>query len=119
MKKFLNRLAATLLACAIASSAAFAGVVKTKKITLPRDVMVNGTLLKQGTYKMMFDDQTGELSFIQNKTVVAKTSARLEQRQRRAADLELWLVPQGDGKALRGITFAGDKQKFVIADDNK
>ena len=120
MKKFLNRIAAAaLLACALASAVAFGGEVKTKKITLSMDVMINGTLLKQGTYRMTFDDQTGELSFIKYKAVVAKTNARLEARQRRAADLELWLVPQGDGKALKGITFAGDKQKFVIVDDNK
>lgn len=119
MKKFLNRLAVALMACALASAVAFGAEVKTKKITLSRDVMVNGTLLKQGTYKMTFDNQTGELTFIKNKAVVAKTSARLEDRRRRAADLELWLVPQGDGQALRGITFAGDKQKFVIVDDNK
>ena len=119
MKKFLNRIAVALLACALSSAIAFGGEVKTKKVTLPMDLMINGTLLKQGTYKMTFDDQTGELSFIKNKAVVAKTSARLEARSRRASDLELWLVPQGDGKALRGITFAGDKQKLVIVDDNK
>lgn len=119
MKKFLNRVAFALIACVLASAVAVASEVKTTEVTLPQDVMVNGTLLKQGTYKMKFDDQTGELLFIKNKTTVAKTAARMEQRQRKASSLEFGLDPQGEGKALRSITFAGGKQKLVIVDDNK
>lgn len=119
MRKFLNRIVLALAACAMTGAMALAAEVKTREVTLPQDVMINGTLIKQGTYKMKFDEQTGELSFIKNKAVVAKTTARLEQRQRRAADLEFGLDPQADSsKALRSITFAGDKQRLVIVDDS-
>lgn len=119
MRKFLNRTALALLACVMTSAIALGSEIKTKEVTLPQDMMINGTLLKQGTYKMRFDDQTGELSFIKNKAVVAKTTARLEQRQRRASGLEFGLDPQGDNsKVLRSISFAGDKQRLVIVDDS-
>lgn len=120
MKTALNRILLTLLACTLMSAIAF-GAAKTKEkdVTLPQDVMINGTLLKQGTYKMKFDEQTGELLFIKNKATVAKSTARMEQRQRRSSGLEFGLDAQGDPKALRSIAFAGDKQKLVIVDDTK
>ena len=119
MRKFLNRTALALLACIMTGAIALAAEVKTKDVTLPQDVMINGTLLKQGTYKMKFDNQTGELSFIKNKAVVAKTTARFEQRQRRASDLEFGLIPRSDSsRVLRSITFAGDKQSLILADES-
>jgi hypothetical protein len=119
MRKFLKRTTLALLACAMTGAIALAAEVKTKEVRLPQDMMINGTLLKQGAYKMKFDEQTGELSFIKNKAIVAKTTARLEQRERRASDMEFGLDLQSDSsKVLRSITFAGDKQKLVIVDDS-
>jgi hypothetical protein len=119
MRKFLNRTVLALMACVMTSAIALAAEVKTKDVTLPQDMMINGTLLKQGTYKMKFDNQSGELSFIKNKMVVAKTTARFEQRQRRASGLEFGLIPQSDSsKVLRSIAFAGDKQSLVLADES-
>lgn len=118
MNKFLSRIALALMACALLGSVALAGI-KTKQVTLPQDVMINGTMLKQGTYKMKFDDQTGELSFIKDKTTVAKTTARMEQRQNAPRFIEFGIDTQGESKLLRSITFAGDKQKLVIVDENK
>lgn len=118
MRKFLNRAVLALLACVMTSAIALAAEVKTKDVTLPQDLMINGTLLKQGTYKMKFDNQTGELSFIRNKEVVAKTTARLETRQRRASGLEFGLIPQSDSSSvLHSITFAGNKQSLVLANN--
>lgn len=119
MRKFLNRTALALLACVMTSAIALAAEVKTKDVTLPQDMMINGTLLKQGTYKMRFNDQTGELSFIKNKEVVAKTTARYEPRQRKSTGLEFGLMPQSDSsRVLRSITFAGAKQSLVLADES-
>jgi hypothetical protein len=120
MKTVLNRILLAVLACALTSAFALgASKNREKDVTLPQDVMMNGTLLKQGTYKMKFDEQTGELLFIKNKATVAKSTARLEQRQRRSSGLEFGLDAQGDPQALRSISFAGDKQKLVIVDDTK
>ncbi|HEY0384684.1 MAG TPA: hypothetical protein VGC64_01670 [Pyrinomonadaceae bacterium] len=121
MKRCLKAIALALLLGVMTYAVALgAGLkIKEKIVRLPQDVMINGTLLKQGTYKMRFDEETGELSFIKDKATVAKTTARLEQRQRRASALEFGLDPLKDGKALRSITFAGDKQKFVLVDANQ
>ena len=55
---------------AITSGAALAETI-TKEVTFLRPVTVNGTLLKAGTYKAVFDDQTGELTISRGKKVVA------------------------------------------------
>lgn len=45
--------------------------------------MVNGTLVKEGTYDVVFDDQTNEVSFVRGRKVIARAPARLEKREER------------------------------------
>jgi hypothetical protein len=87
---------------------------KSEEVTLPQDVIINGTLVKQGDYKLKFDEETGELLFLKGKKVVARTSARLEKRERDAQRTEFGLVQEGSGKALRSITFRGERNTIIM-----
>jgi hypothetical protein len=78
MKTFLNRLVVLLMVGALASVLAFGKTTK-KEVTFGKDVMVNGTLVKAGTYSVAFDDEAGELTIIKGTKVVARTPARLEK----------------------------------------
>ncbi|HXG66126.1 MAG TPA: hypothetical protein VNO70_13580 [Blastocatellia bacterium] len=78
MKNLVNRTVALLVMGAIASVLALAKPT-TKEVTFSRDVMVNGTVVKAGTYKVVFDDQTGELTITKGKKTVAQAPARLEK----------------------------------------
>lgn len=77
MRHFINRAAVLLLVCALASVTSLA-TVNSKKVTFNRDVTVNGTLVKAGTYKISFDDQTSEMTVFSGKKSVATASARLD-----------------------------------------
>lgn len=99
--------------CAIACTIALAKG-KSEDLTLPQDVMVNGTLVKKGDYKLKFDEQTGELLILKGKRVVARTSARIEKREREAARTEFGLAQEGEAKALRSITFRGERDTIVM-----
>jgi hypothetical protein len=79
MTKLVHRLVVIILVGAIASGVALAKVLK-KDITFSQPVEVNGTLVKSGTYKAVFDDQTNELSIIKAGKVVARAPAQLEER---------------------------------------
>jgi hypothetical protein len=113
MKKIMTRIAMILALCALVSATGVA-LGKTEEVTLPQDVIINGTLVKKGVYKLKFDEQTGELLFLKNKKVVARTSARLEKREKGAQRTEFGLIQEGDGKALRSITFRGERQTIIM-----
>jgi hypothetical protein len=78
MKKIVNRFVVLLMVCALTSIMALAAG-KSKKVTFLTDVTINGTVIKKGTYHVAFDEKTGELTISDKKTVVAKTTARLEK----------------------------------------
>jgi hypothetical protein len=78
MKRFVSRMLVVLMVGAVASVLAFGKTTK-KDVTFDRAVMVNGTLVKPGTYSAAFDDETGELTINKGTKVVARTPARLEK----------------------------------------
>ena len=115
MKKFAVHLILALMVCALTGGAAQAKV-KSKTISVGLDFVVGDTLVKKGTYKFSFDDQTNELSVIaKDKTVVAKVAARLEKRQHEAAGLDIVMAQKGDQQALVSIAFRKESESIVIA----
>ena len=115
MKKFAVHLILALMVCALTGSAALAKV-KSKTITVGTDFVVGETLVKKGTYKFSFDDQTNELSVIaKDKTVVAKAAARIEKREQVSQGLDIVLAQKGDQQALVSIAFRKESENIVIA----
>ena len=84
MKSFANRIVALLATVTLTGVLAF-GQTKTieKEVTLRRSVTVNGTLVKKGTYKVAFNEETSELTFRKGRNVVATAQARLEKTNER------------------------------------
>src|ERR1043165_4395888 len=78
-KRFLN-ITLTLVVCALLSPVAFASV-KTQTVTFVTDVKIGETLIKKGTYKAKFDDKSNELTILDGKKVVAKTTATLVEQK--------------------------------------
>lgn len=113
MRKTANRLMIGLALCALMSASALAKG-KSERVTLPQDVVINGTLVKKGEYKLKFDEQTGELLFLKGKKVVARTSARIEKRERDAQRTEFGTILEGDTRTLRSITFRGERESIVM-----
>ena len=113
MRKTANRLMIVLALCALMGASALAKG-KSEYVTLPHDVVINGTLVKKGEYKLKFDEQTGELLFLKGKKVVARTSARIEMRERDAQRTEFGTFLEGDTRTLRSITFRGERETIVM-----
>lgn len=113
MRRIVNRLMMAFALCALMSAFGYAKV-KSEDVTLPQDLLINGTLVKKGNYKLKFDEQTGELLLLKGKSIVARINARLEKREREAARTEFGMITQGDAKALRSITFRGERETIVM-----
>jgi len=114
MKSILNRMVVVLMVGALMSVAAFAKVRK-HTVTFDTDIKVNDTLVKKGTYQVKFDDETGQLSILQNGKVVAQAMARLEDRVKKANDFVLRSQVNGDETQLTGVTFDGSDKNVVIS----
>ncbi len=63
---------------------------------------------------MVFNEETGELSILKGRKVVAKTTARLEMRDGKARPTEIHTVKDGDETAFVAIAFSGSDQKIVV-----
>jgi len=116
MKIFLKSTFAALMICALASIAAAAGKdkVRTETVTFASDIMVNGTLVKAGSYQIKFNEQTGELSILKNGKVKAKTTAQLQARNEKARDTAVKTLDKGGVAELIGFSFGGSKQDLVV-----
>ncbi len=112
MKKFVARSVVVLVVCLMVSTVAWAKVIS-KKVTFPSDVVVNGTLLKNGTYDLKYDEQTGELTLVNGKTTV-KVQAHWESRDTKARQDSFNSTKDGDREALQSITFGGEKRDLVL-----
>jgi hypothetical protein len=114
MKTFLNRIAIGFLICTLTSSAAFAKGKK-ESVKFPVNMKVNGTLIPKGTYDVKFDEDKGELSIIKDNKLIARTSATVEKRVRKAHDYLLHSAGTGDDIQFTGITFSGSDRNVLVS----
>ena len=113
MKSVVNRIIVALLLVTMTSVAAVAKSKKTT-VTFAVDTKVNETLVKSGTYEVVFNDETGEVSIQKDRKVVAKVTGRLEMRDSKGRSTEIYTITQGDAPAFVGLAFSGSDQKVVF-----
>ncbi len=78
MKSIVNRVVVLFVIGALTGVLAL-GKTTEKKVTFLQSLDVNGTLVKKGTYKVTFNDETGELTIRKGDKVVVTAQARLEK----------------------------------------
>lgn len=101
----------------VLSSSAFAATKASLQLSHP--VTVNGTTLQAGSYKLQWegDGPNVELSFMQGKNVVAKTSAHVIDLQTPAANTAALTRESGSGpNSLTGIRFEGKKLALELGE---
>lgn len=109
------RAALALALCLAAAGAAFAKT-KTQKLTFGSDFWVGSTLVKAGTYKVSYDDKTGEVSISDKSSTRARATVKVEQREKSKVGWDVVLASKGGGLALVSLAFPGDKQNLVVGD---
>jgi hypothetical protein len=113
MKSIVNRVMVALLLVTFASAASFAKG-KRVQVSFLTDTKINGTLVKHGTYDVVFDEETGKLSIVKGSKTVATATTRLEQRESKARSTETNTIVEGDETRLVSITFAGSDQRVTV-----
>ena len=112
--KSLNRIAIALLITALATVSAFAKAKK-ETVRFPTNVKVNGTVVHKGVYDVRFDEKTGELSIEKGNKVIARATASVEKRDKKAQRLEFRTIGRGDDTQLMAVTFSGTDQELNIS----
>lgn len=110
MKTSITRLLVAILLCVMTSSLVSADTVS-KEVTFSRDVVLNGTLVKKGTYKAVFDDKTNELTIVKGKKTVATSAARLEKMTGNPRSI---LATKQGTNILHSITMKDGNQATVL-----
>jgi hypothetical protein len=113
MKSIAKHLVVLLAMCTLTSVLALAKTTS-KHVTFAQAVTVNDQIVKPGTYKVTFDDQTGELTITNGKKVVAKAPARLERADTRA----VYITRTEEEKAVLLSIRLKDGNQAVIGDNS-
>ena len=116
MKRF-QTIALTLVVCALLTPAALAGV-KTKQVTFDKDIKVGDTLVKKGSYKVTFDEESKELTILKGKKVVVKTTARLEEPHiKTVSNPKFTTLRDAEGNSTLVSVYIGGKAVTIGAGD--
>jgi hypothetical protein len=113
MKSIINGLLVLALLVTLPATAAF-GKARKSNIALASDTKVNGTLVKKGNYKAVYDDESGELSIFKGTKLIVKTAARLEKRDQKARGTEIQTVLEGMDQKLVGVAFDGSYENLIV-----
>ena len=116
MKKLTIRIALALALCAASGSIAASAKVKSRSLTFGTDFWVGNTLVKKGTYKVAFDDQTNEISILDKKSgsVIATAPAQVKKREGNNRSWDVALVTVGDRMTLVRLAFPEASQTLVL-----
>ena len=114
MKTILSRIAIALLITSLTAVTAFTKS-KTETVSFRTNVKVNGTVVKEGTYDLKFDESTNELSVMKNGKVIAKAMTSSAKRDRKAKTMEVITSGKGDETQLTSVAYPGSDQNIVLS----
>ncbi len=115
MKRLMTLICGAALTLAL-TSAAFAGTV-TKTLTFSDPVVVNGTTLAPGHYKVSYDDNAGntQLTFKKGKKDIATAPAQVKQLNTKTSETSVEFNNEGSTRQLQEIRFGGTNQAVVLS----
>ncbi len=118
MKKLFPPVA--VLAVSLALSLGAVAETHSKSIDVGKAVQVNGTTLKEGTYKVEWDGNgpTTQVKFLQGKKQVATAQAQVKDLGKKTDSTSVILNNQGNVPTLNEIDFGGMTQGLVISGGN-
>ncbi len=113
MRKLSGIIFIVLLLTGLIWSMAF-GKNKVHSITFYDNTIVNGSVVKKGEYRAIFDEQAGNFTILDGKNVVATVKAQEEDLGRKAVQTSLDLRKIDTGMELSKVTFGGEHFAIVI-----
>jgi hypothetical protein len=116
MKKTVTNIAALFLISFVTGMLAIADTM-TEHVKFAQPVIVNGTLIEDGLYKLQFDDQTGMLTFKKDGDIVVTAPARLESVDKDSR-VEYSMRTEGDARILLSVTMDDGYRAILLSGIN-
>ena len=114
VKKTATLLTAALMFCGLTGTAALAKS-KPHALTFAQNISVNGTPVKAGDYQAKFDEQSGELTLLDdNNHVVVTAKAHEMALNKKAADTRYEIKSSGTDTMLAQVTFSGERYTITL-----
>lgn len=83
-------------------------------ITIAKEVVVNDTKLKPGTYEVKFDPETNEFSILKGSRVITTTKASVKGGEKIVRKTETYFSVTDKGLALTKLVFKGDERAILL-----
>ncbi|MDQ3908335.1 MAG: hypothetical protein M3268_08310 [Acidobacteriota bacterium] len=116
MRRQIVRVVTCVVVFALASVSVLANV-KSEEINFQEGFQLNGTKIEKGTYKVAYDEKSGELTVAdKGGKVIARAKARVEQIEKKSARTSFTTGTENGAQALRSVSFAGERQRIVVGD---
>jgi len=117
MKNTLHRIAFALLVCAFVNTAAQAAG-RSYNVSFKQDVTVGDTLVKEGDYRVAYDEEAKEVHIISGNKVIARANATLEDIKSTSKYKPVYrtLKNNGGDVLLLAVEVGG---KYAVVSSNK
>jgi hypothetical protein len=113
MKKIFRSISVLIMLCALMFGSIQAKG-RSEKVTFSRDMVLNGTVIKKGTYRVSLDDQSKEMTIWDGKTEVARAAVRLENLNRKTSKTEVIFTEKDNRNYLNRITFPSSTDTIIV-----
>jgi hypothetical protein len=117
MRKIASSFLSLSLLCLLSASPALAERGEmSERVTFTEDVMIGNTLVKNGTYKLVFEPESGMLKVMDGKDVVAHAKATMRVNDEKADNDVIYTITTAAGRSLKSVKFGGQREEVVLSD---
>jgi hypothetical protein len=116
----MKRTIMSLMAVAIMSIASVGAFAQEKnlqeRVTFRQEMWINNTSVEAGDYLVKYDAQTGEMTILDGKKVVATAKATIRTSEKSFTSDALLTSTTPAGAKLTGIRLGGQREEIMITD---
>ena len=116
MKRITTNLLAVSLLCLLSVGALAQGKDLREHVTFSENLLVNNTLVKKGEYLVKYNAQTGQVSFMDGRKMVAQAKASVKVNDKKAESDVLYTKMTPAGEKLTGMKLGGQHEEITISD---
>ncbi len=93
---------------------------RTAEVNIEQNLMIGGTQVEKGDYKMILNEETGELEVKSEQTgkIVATAKGQLIDVDKKAPGNEMMISNNANGAVLTGMRFEGQKKTLSLETAN-
>ncbi|MBS1791576.1 MAG: hypothetical protein JST85_27955 [Acidobacteria bacterium] len=121
MKKLMSYVTMAIMITTVTALTGVAhGKTHTVRVNVEQDMMIGNAQVEKGNYKMIVNQQTGELEVQSERTgkIVATTKGQIVENNKKSPDTEILLSNRGNTAVMTGLRMEGQKMSLNLEPAN-